>query len=34
VYQLTAKGRRVLTRQHQEWRDFARAVHAIVESPA
>ena len=30
VYQLTAKGERTLARQHAEWRDFARAVHAIV----
>ena len=34
VYQLTAKGERTLARQHAEWRDFARAVHAIVGSSA
>ena len=31
VYQLTAKGHRALAKQHDEWRDFARAVHAVVE---
>ena len=31
VYQLTAKGRRALTERHDEWREFARAVHAVVE---
>ena len=31
VYQLTAKGHRALTKRHDEWRDFARAVHAVVE---
>jgi PadR family transcriptional regulator PadR len=31
VYQLTAKGHRALARRHGEWRDFARAVHAVVE---
>jgi PadR family transcriptional regulator, regulatory protein PadR len=34
VYQLTRKGRRALTTQHDDWRDFARAVHAVVEGPA
>lgn len=34
VYQLTAKGQRTLTRRHAEWRDFARAVHAVVGSSA
>ena len=34
VYQLTAKGERALAKQHAEWRDFARAVHAIIGSPA
>ena len=34
VYQLTAKGRRALATRHGEWRDFARAVHAVVERPA
>lgn len=31
VYQLTRKGERALARQHAEWRDFVRAVDAIVE---
>jgi len=31
VYQLTAKGQRTLTQQQREWRDFARAVYAVVE---
>jgi PadR family transcriptional regulator len=31
VYQLTAKGQRTLAKQQHEWRDFALAVHAIVE---
>lgn len=34
VYQLTRKGHQVLAKQHDEWRDFARAVHAVVEGPA
>ena len=34
VYQLTAKGERTLARQQTEWRDFARAVHAVVGSSA
>jgi transcriptional regulator len=34
VYQLTQKGHRALARQHDEWRDFARAVEAVVEGPA
>ena len=34
VYQLTPKGRRALAARHVEWRDFARAVHAVVENPA
>jgi len=34
VYQLTRKGRHALAQQHDEWRDFARAVHAVVEGPA
>jgi PadR family transcriptional regulator PadR len=33
VYQLTARGRRVLSRQHREWREFVRAMHSIVQSP-
>jgi PadR family transcriptional regulator len=32
VYQLTLKGQRTLATQHHEWRDFARAVHAVVGS--
>src|SRR4029079_17091825 len=31
VYQLTAKGHRALAKQHDEWRDFSRAVRAVVE---
>lgn len=34
VYQLTRAGHRALTARHDEWRDFARAVHAVVEGPA
>ena len=34
VYQLTAKGRRALEKQHEEWRDFARAVRSVVEPSA
>jgi PadR family transcriptional regulator, regulatory protein PadR len=34
VYQLTTKGHRALAKRHGEWRDFARAVHAVVEGPA
>ena len=34
VYQVTAKGHRALAKQHDEWRDFSRAVHAVVEGPA
>jgi transcriptional regulator len=34
VYQITAKGQRALDRQQREWRDFARAVHAVVEGRA
>jgi PadR family transcriptional regulator PadR len=30
VYHLTAKGERTLARQQNEWRDFARAVHAVI----
>ena len=33
VYQLTPKGHRALARRQGEWRDFARAVQAVV-SPA
>src|SRR3989442_355940 len=31
VYQLTKKGHRALATRHGEWRDFARAVHAVVD---
>ena len=34
VYQLTTKGHRALAKRQGEWRDFARAVHAVVEGPA
>jgi transcriptional regulator len=32
VYQLTAKGQRHLASKQQAWRQFARAVHAVVEA--
>ena len=31
VYQLTQKGHRALAKRHGEWRDFARAVHSVVD---
>jgi len=34
VYQLTAKGRRNLTKRQTEWRNFARAVNDVVEGMA
>ncbi len=34
VYQLTRMGHRALAKRQGEWRDFARAVHAVVEGPA
>ena len=34
VYQLTRAGHRALATRQGEWRDFARAVHAVLESPA
>ncbi len=34
VYQLTQKGHRALATRHGEWRDFARAVRAVVGGPA
>jgi PadR family transcriptional regulator PadR len=34
VYQMTAKGHRALSTRHDEWRAFARAVHAVVEDLA
>src|SRR5687768_15026746 len=30
IYQLTAKGQRSLGTRHEEWRDFSRAVQAVV----
>jgi PadR family transcriptional regulator PadR len=30
VYHVTVKGERALTRQQEEWRSFAEAVHAVV----
>ena len=32
IYQLTAKGQRMLAKRRREWRNFARAVHAVLES--
>jgi PadR family transcriptional regulator, regulatory protein PadR len=34
VYQLTTKGHRALSKRHDEWRAFARAVHSVVEDLA
>jgi transcriptional regulator len=34
VYRLTKKGDRSLATRHGEWRDFARAVHAVVDGAA
>jgi DNA-binding PadR family transcriptional regulator len=34
TYQLTRIGHRALAKRQDEWRDFARAVHAVVEGPA
>ena len=34
VYQLTRAGHRALAKRQQDWRDFARAVQAVVEGPA
>jgi len=31
VYQLTKKGQRALAARDGEWRDFARAVHAVID---
>src|SRR5213593_2526219 len=31
VYQLTKNGQRALATRRGEWRDFARAVHAVVD---
>lgn len=30
VYQLTVKGQRSLAKRRSDWRDFARAVHAVA----
>ena len=30
IYQLTAKGQHSLGARHEEWRDFSRAVQAVV----
>ena len=34
VYQVTRKGDRALAQRHGEWRDFSRAVDAVVEGLA
>jgi PadR family transcriptional regulator PadR len=34
TYQLTRIGHRALAERQDEWRDFARAVHAVVGEPA
>jgi transcriptional regulator len=34
VYQLTRQGHRALATRHEEWRDFARAVRAVVGGAA
>ena len=34
VYHLTSKGQRALARQQGEWRDFSRAMHAVVGGTA
>jgi transcriptional regulator len=31
VYQVTRKGHRALAKRHGEWRDFARAMHAVID---
>ena len=31
VYQVTRKGHRALAKRHGEWRDFARAIHAVID---
>jgi PadR family transcriptional regulator PadR len=33
VYQLTARGQRSLAKRQSEWRDFSRAVLAVVQDP-
>src|SRR5688572_26980091 len=34
IYQLTQQGHRALATRHGEWREFARAVQAVVEGLA
>jgi PadR family transcriptional regulator, regulatory protein PadR len=34
VYQLTAKGQRELAERQKQWRDFSRAIFAVVKAPA
>src|SRR4051812_23620428 len=34
VYQLTRSGRRACTTQQDDWNQFARAVQAVIGSPA
>ena len=34
VYELTSKGEHSLATRHDEWRDFSRAVHAVVGGAA
>ena len=34
VYQLTQKGHRALAKHQDDWRDFSRAVRAVVEGVA
>jgi PadR family transcriptional regulator, regulatory protein PadR len=34
VYRLTRQGHKSLTRRHDEWRDFARAMQSVVEGIA
>ena len=33
VYQLTAKGQRSLAKRQNDWREFSRAVLAVVQDP-
>ena len=34
VYQLTAKGQRELAERQNQWRDFSRAIFAVVKAPS
>ena len=34
VYQVTAKGQRQLAKHQNEWREFSRAIFAVVKAPA